>query len=203
MAALAGLWAAAIAGAAGGGRWEVVRGNNVAGSGIAPNTSHPPVLFVSGANTAAACETACGANRGCRSFAFADGQQGRAACPYTAQCFHRTDVTWGPVRSPRARCAWTSGRRAPNGTTTAAARNVLYIMVDDLRAELGCYGAAGTVRTPNVDALAAGGALFQHAYVCGAPSRIALNCPEAYTRTGLRSALGPDLSCWPLFMYVC
>ncbi len=64
--------------------------------------------------------------------------------------------------------------------------NVLFIAVDDLRPELGCYGA-DHINTPNFDRLAANGMLFERAYcqqaVC-APSRNSL-------MTGLRpDALG-------------
>jgi arylsulfatase A-like enzyme len=49
--------------------------------------------------------------------------------------------------------------------------NVLFIVLDDLRPELGCYGNP-TVRTPHIDALAREGTLFTKAYcqvpVCGA-----------------------------------
>jgi len=51
--------------------------------------------------------------------------------------------------------------------------NVLFIVVDDLRPTLGCYGAP-TIKTPNIDKLAASGTLFNRAYcqqaVCS-PSR--------------------------------
>jgi arylsulfatase A-like enzyme len=66
------------------------------------------------------------------------------------------------------------------GLTTAAApqvRNVLFIMADQLRADmLSCYrGGAGALQTPNLDALAARGTRFDHCYVqgtvCG-PSRM-------------------------------
>lgn len=40
--------------------------------------------------------------------------------------------------------------------------NVLFIISDDLRAELGCYG--GMAKTPNLDALAKDGVLFARAY---------------------------------------
>jgi arylsulfatase A-like enzyme len=49
--------------------------------------------------------------------------------------------------------------------------NVLFIAIDDLRTELGCYGAQ-QVKTPYIDAFAAEGIVFKRAYcnvpVCGA-----------------------------------
>ncbi len=54
--------------------------------------------------------------------------------------------------------------------------NVLFIAVDDLRPELGCYGRAH-MHTPNIDALARTGTVFKRAYcqqaVCS-PSRTSL-----------------------------
>jgi len=64
---------------------------------------------------------------------------------------------------------------APNDIPPHAARNVLFIMCDQLRTDaLSCYGGSGALRTPNIDRLAAMGARFERAYVssavCG-PSR--------------------------------
>lgn len=60
--------------------------------------------------------------------------------------------------------------------TPARKLNVLFIAVDDLKPELGCYGASH-IKSPHIDALASEGLLFERAYcqqaVCS-PSRTSL-----------------------------
>ncbi len=62
------------------------------------------------------------------------------------------------------------------GAIAARKKNVLFIAVDDLRPELGCYGHP-MIKSPNIDALAASGVLFERTYcqqaVCG-PTRASL-----------------------------
>lgn len=73
---------------------------------------------------------------------------------------------------------WTSVCDAEQGKP-----NVLFIAVDDLRPQLGCYGAEG-MHSPNIDRLAAKGVVFERSYcmvpTCGA-SRSSL-------MTGIRPA---------------
>ncbi|QDV18838.1 Choline-sulfatase [Gimesia panareensis] len=68
-------------------------------------------------------------------------------------------------------------------SAAAGKPNVLFIAVDDLRPELGCYGASH-IQSPHIDQLAASGLLFNHAY-----------CQQAVcspSRTSLMTGLRPD-----------
>ena len=65
--------------------------------------------------------------------------------------------------------------------------NILFIIADDLRPELGCYGTAG-IRTPHLDTLAARSVRFDHATVqyplCN-PSRASLLTGRYPAQTGV------------------
>ena len=86
-------------------------------------------------------------------------------------------------------------------------KNVLFIAVDDLRPQLGCYGV-DWIQSPHIDALAAEGTVFQHAFcqqaICG-PSRASVlsGCrPDTTTiynlETKLRDAM-PDVVSLPQY----
>ena len=70
----------------------------------------------------------------------------------------------------------------------AAGPNVLFIMSDDLRPQLGCYGDS-VVKTPHLDAFAKRSLRFDNAYVQSAicsPSRNSMLSGLRPNTTGLR-----------------
>jgi iduronate 2-sulfatase len=67
----------------------------------------------------------------------------------------------------------------------AAQPNILFIAVDDMRPDLGCYGNT-VVKTPNIDRIAARGVVFNKAY-----------CQQAVcspSRTAIMTGLRPDVT---------
>jgi arylsulfatase A-like enzyme len=91
--------------------------------------------------------------------------------------------------------------------TTTASPNILFVAVDDLRCQLGCYGMPHVI-SPNIDALAADGLVLERAYcqqaIC-APSRASVltGCrPDTTTiydlNTPVRSVM-PDVVTLPEF----
>ena len=69
--------------------------------------------------------------------------------------------------------------------------NILFISVDDLRNELGCYGST-YIKTPNIDRLAQSGVVFNNAYC-----QLAVSNPS---RASIMTGLRPDSTrVWDLF----
>ncbi|MBI1355213.1 MAG: sulfatase-like hydrolase/transferase [Acidobacteria bacterium] len=80
-----------------------------------------------------------------------------------------------------AAAGWAAcGRSAPDPKQRP---NVLFVAVDDLRPDLGCYGHP-VVKTPHIDRLASQGLLFRRAYC-----QQAVCCPS---RTSVITGLRPD-----------
>lgn len=145
---------------------------------ILPNTCLPsslPILQELDVETPAACCAACEANPQCASWTlntqvkkchiratFLDKQDGE-------QCTSGHIAGRGPAPAP-----------APTPTPApAGAKNVLLVVVDDLRPQLNAYnisvcGGKRQMHTPNLDQLASRSLLFRNAYtqyaVCS-PSR--------------------------------
>ena len=85
-----------------------------------------------------------------------------------------------------AAAAWQPQQPAPSAAAAAPRRagpNVLFLAVDDLRPELGCYGSQ-FVKSPNIDRIAKAGMVFRRAY-----------CQQAVcspTRSSLMTGTRPD-----------
>ncbi|MBT8044028.1 MAG: sulfatase, partial [Verrucomicrobiae bacterium] len=75
--------------------------------------------------------------------------------------------------------------------------NVLFIAVDDLRPEIGAYGAA-PIKTPNMDRLAASGMLFDRAYC----QQAICMASRASLLSGYRPNRGEMFRCGALFEHV-
>ena len=97
----------------------------------------------------------------------------------TAHPFTRRDFLSTSLKAGAA--AFTTGLLPKWNADAQRQYNVLFIVVDDLRPFLGCYGHP-EIHTPNIDALAERGTLFNRAY-CQFP---VCNPSRASVLTGLR-----------------
>ena len=93
----------------------------------------------------------------------------------------RAFLRTGGLSACAVACA--AGASAKETESPDPAPNVLLVLVDDLRTELGCYGSA-RVRTPNIDRIAKGGLTFLRSYCQQAAS--------GPSRTALLTGLRPD-----------
>lgn len=109
----------------------------------------------------------------------------KAIILYVATHTGRTDV------APNRAIDWDQGPDMASETAAERSPNIIFILVDDLGInDLSTFGggvAGGRVPTPNIDKLAADGALFTQAYAGNgtcAPSRAMLMTGRYPTRTG-------------------
>jgi arylsulfatase A-like enzyme len=87
-----------------------------------------------------------------------------------------------------ATMAFPSILRAQKSQAPSKKYNVLFLMSDDMRVELGCYGSMFRAKTPNLDALAKSGVRFDRNYcqfpLCN-PSRSSMLTGRPATKTGV------------------
>ena len=104
--------------------------------------------------------------------------------PFTRRNFLSTGLKAGAA-------AFTTGLLPKRHADAEGQYNAIFIIVDDLRPLLGCYGHP-EIHTPNIDRLAKKGTLFNRAYcqfpLCG-PSRASLISGLRPDTTGLQSNL--------------
>jgi len=128
------------------------------------------------------CAFACTGRADCAAFNWAPtGCSAALRCPHTIGCCWLLSSASGDDHISVESCAGSFMMRPaavppqpPPQPPPAGARNVLYVLVDDLRPDLAPYGPNWMV-TPNVQRLADAGVVFQRAYcniaVCS-PSRM-------------------------------
>ena len=101
-------------------------------------------------SSAAGCCAVCAADAGCDHFVY-NANQKQDNCHLKAGPIDKTKLTKG-------------GCTIGSMPAPAGSMNLLYIVVDDLRNELGFTNHRKGLSTPNIDALAAKGTVFSRAY---------------------------------------
>ena len=165
------------------------------GAALPDRPGQPLALRTDVAADAQQCALACLADAGCEGFNFLAG--GAAACSLLPRCPFPSGCCWLKANASSAASVLASGGgkscldacsfivRAPAASLppvppppppppAGAARNVLYVLVDDMRPDALPWGA-GFMSTPSLARLAAGATVFSRAYcniaVCS-PSRM-------------------------------
>ncbi len=132
-----------------------------------------PTSYSFTTDNASACCTRCQETSGCRAWSIVYNDTAGGPWKGQSHCLiYSRAVPFAP-----GNCVSGIMRATPPPTpvkkTPHAARNVLMIIVDDLRPQLGAYGQTGMI-TPNIDRIGASGVVFSRAYcqisICG-PSR--------------------------------
>ena len=94
----------------------------------------------------------------------------------------------GSVAAASAALSFPAVLRGADAKSAAKKPNVLFLMSDDMRVELGCYGSMFNAQTPNLDALAKSGVRFDRSYcqfpLCN-PSRASMLTGRQPTKTGV------------------
>jgi len=130
------------------------------------------------AKSASSCKDSCLQHKNCVLYTF--HRQGCSTCQQSGGCCYLKSIETNHSSPQINACACSGYAKLPPDPLVPISRppskskNILYILVDDLRPELSPYGQ-DYAHTPNFEKLAIGGTVFENAYcniaVCS-PSRM-------------------------------